>query len=182
MSLNVRRTFLVDRRLQLAVALRGVIYWCFCVVSIACWILCWWMIARPDLMMGGGALELWRQFGPPLIASLFLLPVVVADAIRLSNRMAGPMYRLRKAMHQLAEGEQVSPLTVRKKDWWQDAVEDFNRIAERLHQTQQTSGVEPSTVAEPATQSKAGSDKCARRLELDHDIDIDSELQHALAE
>jgi hypothetical protein len=170
MSLNVRRKFLVDRRLQLAVAIRSVVYWCFCVVSIACWILCWWMMSRPELMLQGAATSLWYEFGPPLVASLLLLPIVVIDAIRLSNRMAGPMYRLRRAMHQLAEGEPVAPLSVRKNDWWRDAVEDFNRIAERMNESPTSTPDAPSRQLPPRDEDE------------DEIRDIDAELEHALAE
>jgi len=72
-----------------------------------------------------------------LVVSLCLLPLVLVDVVRLSNRFAGPAYRLRRAMRQLAHGEKVQPITFRQGDFWKEFADDFNRIAARLEKAQQ---------------------------------------------
>ena len=58
--------------------------------------------------------------GPVVIVSLLLLPLVIFDMIRFSNRFVGPLLRLRRSMRQLARGQRVEPLKFRSNDLWQD--------------------------------------------------------------
>ena len=60
--------------------------------------------------------NLLSSVGPALAASLFLLPLIVMDCVRWSNRYAGPMVRLHESLEQLADGKKVAPLTFRKGD------------------------------------------------------------------
>ena len=39
-----------------------------------------------------------------------LLPIVMMDVLRLSNRFVGPVKRLREGLKDLAQGKQVKPL------------------------------------------------------------------------
>ena len=79
---------------------------------------------------------------PAMIASIMLLPIVVVDSARFSNRFVGPIFRLRGAMKRLANGEKVEPFQFRKDDFWRDVPDDFNRIAERLQSASQPTDVE----------------------------------------
>ena len=63
------------------------------------------------------------------MASLLLLPGVIFDLVRLSNRFAGPMFRLRRSMHDLAQGKPVDAVHFRHGDFWQEFADDFNTIA-----------------------------------------------------
>ncbi|MEX0938361.1 MAG: hypothetical protein WDZ59_10925 [Pirellulales bacterium] len=137
MTAQNRRRFLVDRQVQGAVIGRAAMYWIFFALSIAGWVVCWQMIYNSLEITSTGFRGLWMQFGPALAASLLLLPVVLIDAVRMSNRFAGPMFRLRQAMNQLANGEVVEPLKVRDDDYWSDIVESFNRIAAQLQDAEQ---------------------------------------------
>ena len=40
--------------------------------------------------------DLWWSQGPFLLVMVFLLPVFVMDAIKLSHRFAGPIFSLRR--------------------------------------------------------------------------------------
>ena len=76
--------------------------------------------------------DMWFYYGPGLIASFILLPMVVVDIIRLSNRFAGPLVRLRRAMRALARGEHVQPIYFREGDFWQEFANEFNGILARV--------------------------------------------------
>ena len=65
---------------------------------------------------------------------LALLPVFIYDTIKMSHRFAGPIYRFRKNMRTLAEGQAVEEISFRGKDFWSDLSNDFNQVAKRLNQ------------------------------------------------
>ena len=56
--------------------------------------------------------------------------------MKLSNRFAGPVMRLRESINSLAQGEPVKELTFRDNDFWRELSEDFNRIAQRTNSTE----------------------------------------------
>lgn len=76
-------------------------------------------------------------FGPALIAAFVLLPLILFDALRFSNKFAGPIFRLRNAVRRLADGSSYEPIHFRKGDYWFDLAEEFNRLADRLERLEE---------------------------------------------
>ena len=134
MSLNkfTRKQLFVDPKVQGTLVFRVIAYWVLCVVAISLMLLCWRIITGPARMPFTHLDDMWFHFGPALIASFFLLPLVIYDIVRTSNRFAGPLFRLRRTMRQLANGEHVKPIRFRGSDFWQDLAEDFNAVARRV--------------------------------------------------
>lgn len=77
----------------------------------------------PDLL--GGLLV-------ALMVSLSVLPVILYDLTRLSNRFAGPMVRLHRSMYQAAKGDRVESIYFRDQDYWQEFADAFNDLNQRL--------------------------------------------------
>ncbi|MDZ7617027.1 MAG: hypothetical protein U1E05_08485 [Patescibacteria group bacterium] len=128
----MRKQLFVDPKVQGALVIRAVVYWVACIVTISLMLLCWRILTGPARPLFTHFDDMWFFYGPAIIASLLLLPMVVADIIRLSNRFAGPMLRLRRSMRALARGEHVSPIEFRDSDFWQDFAEEFNQLLVRV--------------------------------------------------
>ena len=133
-SSGLRKRLIVDYRVQGALIVRVVLYWLTCLLSIALFLLAWGMVADPGRPLHARLAELWALQGPAAVASLALLPAVIFDLARLSNRFAGPMVRLRRSMHDLAQGRPVDTLRLRHADFWQELADDFNTVAMRSGQ------------------------------------------------
>ena len=129
----VRKQLFVDPKVQGALVLRVVLYWIVCLVTITLMLLCWKMLVTPRVLYTHFD-DLWFHHGPAVIASFLLLPLIILDIVRLSNRFAGPMLRLRRSMRALAQGERVQPIHFRQGDFWQDFADEFNTLAARLQQ------------------------------------------------
>lgn len=69
----------------------------------------------------------WQRFIPFVIVSISLVPVFVWDAIKLSNRFAGPIVRVRHALAQIADGQSPKPIEFRNGDFWKSLAVDLNR-------------------------------------------------------
>lgn len=63
---------------------------------------------------------------------MLLAPLFAYDLIHISNRFVGPMFRLRRELRKLANGETVGPMFSRQGDFWSDASDSFNRLREEL--------------------------------------------------
>lgn len=130
-----RGQIFVDREVQAALMLRVVGYWLFCLLTNSLMLLCWNIVSGPPRRFTTIALEMYSRYAPALAASLVLLPLVMIDVVRLSNRFVGPIFRLRGALRELAGGKAVRPIKFRDNDYWQELAADFNRAAERVQQT-----------------------------------------------
>jgi hypothetical protein len=78
---------------------------------------------------------------------MLLAPLFAYDLIHISNRFVGPMFRLRRELRKLSNGEDVSPMYSRQGDFWADASESFNRLREELSELRElnaASGEAPS--------------------------------------
>lgn len=127
-----RKKLFVDAKVQGALALRVVFYWCVCLMTMTLMLVCWRIVTGPARMFYLHFDEMWFHYGPALVASFVLLPLIVIDVVRLSNRFAGPLVRLRRSMRALARGERVRPIFFRDGDFWQDLADEFNILAARV--------------------------------------------------
>ena len=130
---HLRKRLFVDPKVQGALVIRVICYWLICLMTITLMLLCWRIITGPARLFYTHLDDMWFHYGPALIASLILLPLVIVDIIRLSNRFAGPMLRLRRNMRALAQGEPVEPISFREGDFWQEFAEEFNAIVARIN-------------------------------------------------
>lgn len=130
--MRIRKRLFVDSKVQGALVIRAVGYWFFCLLTMALAIMLWRVWTGPARLFYSQFDELWQWYGPAAVASLMVLPLVVVDVVRLSNRFAGPLYRLRREMRKLAAGESVRALKFRDGDFWMEFADEFNAIANKL--------------------------------------------------
>jgi len=131
-----RKRLFVDPKVQGTLILRVVLYWIVFLVTLTLMLLCWRVFTGPARPFYTHFDDMWFQFGPALVGSCLLLPLVVFDILRLSNRFAGPLFRLRRSLRALARGEIVRPISFREGDFWIEVAHEFNAALARLqHET-----------------------------------------------
>ena len=146
MRVSARRRIFVDPRVQCALLFRVALYWFFCVFALSLILYGWEMVAgTPASFSSLSRLEqMWQEYGFLVLASLFLLPIVMVDLVIMSNRFSGPQLRLRRTLRALAAGERAEPIQFRDNDFWQEVAREVNAVAayiERLKR--QNSHAEP---------------------------------------
>ena len=124
----MRKHLFVDPKVQGALIARVVMYWVICLITIALMLLCWDIVTGPARVFYMHFDDMWFFYGPAAIASFLLLPLVIMDIIRISNRFVGPLLRLRRSMRALARGEDVEPIEFRSNDFWYDFADEFNAV------------------------------------------------------
>ncbi len=134
MSSFKRKQLFVDSKVQGALLLRLMGYWAFSMLTVVTMLLIWRILTGPARVFYTHFDDLWFQYGPAFVASLIILPLLVVDFTRLSNRFAGPLYRLRRSLRDLAAGHVVENIQFRDADFWQEVATEFNAVNERVHQ------------------------------------------------
>jgi len=128
----MRKQLFVDPKVQGALVGRAVLYWVVCIITITLMLLCWRIVTGAARPIYTHFSDMWFFYGPAIVASFVLLPLIVVDIVRLSNRFTGPMLRLRRSMRALARGEHVEPIEFRDTDFWQDFADEFNQLLVRV--------------------------------------------------
>jgi hypothetical protein len=140
---SLRKHLFVDPKVQGALVLRVVFYWVVCLITMALIMLCWRLLTNPEKILFMRLDDMWFDYcQPALIASCLLLPMVLMDAIRFSNRFVGPLLRLRRSMRELARGENVKPIAFRDSDYWQELAEEFNAVRAKVLDSAAPSSIE----------------------------------------
>lgn len=57
-----------------------------------------------------------------------MLPIIAYDILIFSNRIAGPMFRLRREMQRLVDQQSDQPIELRDNDYWPEIATLFNQI------------------------------------------------------
>ena len=124
-----RQQLMLDQDVQGVLIGRVVRYWFLCLAStvLAAWV--WSAWSEPQAM---SPLAMLRHLTPALVGSLFVLPLAIADMLRMSNRFVGPVFRLRNAMKCIVLGDDIEPLRPRSGDYWNDLIERFNQLHREL--------------------------------------------------
>lgn len=81
-----------------------------------------------------------------LIVFMLLVPYFAYDSFKMTNRFAGPMYRLHQTFRSHLAGEPFRPIKFRDGDYWQQVAEDFNQMMARLEE--EAAGEAPEADAE----------------------------------
>ncbi len=127
-----RLRVLVDGRLQGGLCVRVTWYWLCCQAATALMLGCCLMLRGATSSSAGWLQSIWDEYGQAFLASTLVLPALLIDCLVFSNRVAGPIYRLRKTMRQLADSGSAPKMQFRSADLWHDLASEFNRVTERL--------------------------------------------------
>ena len=143
-----RKRLFIDHQVQTPLVKRLLIYWVAMVAFITLPIAISQTIAQPSrYLFQHYADTLWSHW--PILATLsVMLPFVVYDTLKFSNRFAGPVYRMRRELKRFAQGEKISPLRLRPNDFWQDLAVQINDLMKRVRVSEQKAA-EVATSAVP---------------------------------
>jgi hypothetical protein len=132
MFLGKRRHYFVDPKVQGGIIFRCLMYWATCLFTTFVILFFWSLLTGPARLSWMTIDQIWFSYGPAFCASLLMLPLILWDILKMTNRFAGPILRLRRELKKLAVGEHVNPLFFRQGDYWTDVANDFNRVLLRL--------------------------------------------------
>jgi hypothetical protein len=132
MALVQRKRFFVDPQVQGALLYRSFLYWLVCIGLMTAMLACWQVFTGPPQPLVEVFATLWFNYAPALVVAVLVLPLMLFDVVRFSNRFVGPVYRLRSSMRQIGRGEEIGPIKFREGDFWIEVADEFNRVVERI--------------------------------------------------
>jgi len=136
MSKPKRKRLFVDKYAQGTVLVRIVVYWFSCMLFASVPLVIGRTLVEPDRLLVAHVAPVWNQYWPMLITMTLLLPFLLYDALRVTNRFAGPMFRLRRELQRYEEGSDIRPIKFRDKDFWQDLADQTSRLVQRVQEAE----------------------------------------------
>jgi nitrogen fixation/metabolism regulation signal transduction histidine kinase len=128
-----RRTkHFIDSNVQGSLARRIIVHWLVFMLVTAFVSFVIQVLANPFRPIADHLQDLWITQGPFLLVMVFLLPVFVMDTIKLSHRFAGPIFSLRRAIQDIAQGKPARRLKFRKRDFWHGLADDYNAMLTKV--------------------------------------------------
>ena len=141
MPKHKRRKKYVDHDVQGALVVHFARCWLLSVAAAGGLTLLGWVFISPGLHFVGLHAFIAQVLPMALVgvgASLLVLPLLLMHLVRLSNRFAGPVYRLQRHIRDVANGGTPSVLKFRSDDFWLDLPDAYNDLLARLAEAEQT--------------------------------------------
>lgn len=132
MKRHSRNRLFIDPQIQGMLMVRCLGYWAAMLMTVTVLLITFRSMSGPAKIFYEHFDELWAQYQLPFIATVFLLPLVLLDIAKLSNRFVGPMVRLRRALREMANGEPIRLIHFRAGDYWSEVADEFNAVATRV--------------------------------------------------
>lgn len=160
MRLPHRSKRFIDSSVQGHLVMRVLAYWALCLggmfvlLTLVPLVVSWFFPGPGAPTVGQLVLQTWRVFWPPFFAAALILPFLVADVVRVSHRFVGPVHRLRGALRDLADGKSTPNIEFREGDFWCEMATEFNRVADRVRQADQSTAP-PAKSADESSETLA---------------------------
>lgn len=74
-----------------------------------------------------------QQIAPVVISMCLLMPFMIWDLMKLTNRIAGPLFRFERILKDFERSGTIRPATLRDGDLLTDYQKQFNCFVESLH-------------------------------------------------
>ncbi len=165
---NKRKTVLVEKQIQGALGRRIAAHW-FIFLGLSVSVTC-----SLQVLSNFEQANLWSRLQAAMMSQvgsiavlMALLPWFIHDSLKLSNRFAGPMVRLKKSIIELTNEYETPPVVFRSGDFWQEIATSFNELRLRV-------------ITEREQLAKAKSDRLSEPVEPDCGL-IPSASGNALA-
>ncbi len=126
-----RKKLFVDREVQTAILWRVALYWFSCIAFFSLMIWCYECLARPDQMFYEHFFPMIQRFLPVYVAMVLLLPFLLFDAIKFSNRFCGPLRRVVNELEGYSESGTMATLKFRDNDFWQSLADSVAKALAR---------------------------------------------------
>ncbi|TWT97466.1 HAMP domain-containing protein [Neorhodopirellula pilleata] len=128
-----RSTTVIDKQVQYGVIRKVALHWVLFMICNTFALFMWVsLFEQPGTGWRETMVECVRRFLPFFVVSIALVPAFVLDTLKLTNRFAGPISRLKTEIANAAAGRPVEPLKFRTGDFWGEIAESFNTMAARV--------------------------------------------------
>lgn len=127
-----RRQIINDETVQGELIFRAVIYWFGGLALVEAMIFGWNLYTAPGQPWADVLGNVISASTPVIFAAAILLPLILLDVLRVSNRFVGPIQQIRHTLRLLSAGDTSRRVYLRRHDFWHELAHYTNVIAHQL--------------------------------------------------
>ena len=91
------------------------------------------LAAVADSPVSAEPVTFWQQASPVVICMLVMMPFMIWDLMKLTNRIAGPLYRFESILKDFSQTGTLKPAVLRQGDLLTDYQNQFNEFVAAMH-------------------------------------------------
>lgn len=138
-NMQQRKRLLINWSVQGPLLIRLIVHLVtYSAATLSLVILCWMYQRRAiESVLGPNAEPLnlfWYRFLPIVGCCLAVLPFVLYDMLKITNRIAGPLFRFEEAMQQFEETGVLPKAHLRENDLLTDFCGRYNKFVGEMHE------------------------------------------------
>jgi hypothetical protein len=126
-----RKKIWIDR-FQTNLSVRLALYFLLYMITVLTWVAIDRMTANLIEVHFGQASVLWSVMSASIVVTVGLL--FIYDMMRFSHRFVGPLFRFRKCLKAIVDGDDMTLMQLRKDDFLQELKDEFNEVLKVLEQ------------------------------------------------
>ncbi|GAB5403902.1 MAG: hypothetical protein Aurels2KO_21330 [Aureliella sp.] len=128
----VRERLFIDKEVQGALVARVVIYWLAGIAYVILGSVGTNLYTSPNWTISQHFSHMLDTYWAWIPSALLILPLVIYDVVRLSNKFAGPIYRLRSHLQRSLDNPAPERVQFRGDDFWRDLADPVNELQRRI--------------------------------------------------
>ncbi len=132
MSETRRKQVITDELVQGELLFRALVYWFCCLFVVVTLVFAWTMLFGSARTMVQVVRDTLAMSAPTILGAVLLLPIILADLLKVTNRFVGPIQQIRYTLRQLSVGVPARRIYLRRDDFWQELAHYTNTIADAV--------------------------------------------------
>ena len=128
----IREQLLVEQDVQLSLIMRAILYGAACMTYFTVIQFFTKASSHPETAPWETFLLLTDEAIYWVPGFFMLGPLMIYDMLRITNRVAGPIFAMRRQMMALNQGNEGRQLKFRNEDYWDSLASEFNAIRDEL--------------------------------------------------
>ena len=145
--MSERRRRKVVAKFQTKLVYRMVMYWGIYQLTLFNVMFCWRLLSEGNGNIVHEYALFIQEFYPMLLCFLVLVPAFAWDAVKFYHRIAGPIYRFRATICEVADEQPVRPVKLRDGDELMEMQDEFNAMLATLERRGGVEIVDPADAA-----------------------------------
>ncbi len=133
MPRNKRKKQFTESAVQGALVRRMACHWFLFLIASTVLLIGLRILSDPFQPLGTHFTAFMREHIFFLLLMACMTPIFLWDTVKLSNRFAGPVMRVHRAMRDLNEGKAVQEVRIRHTDFWHKLADEFNCLLRRYN-------------------------------------------------
>lgn len=91
------------------------------------------LAAIADQPVSAEPMTFWQQAAPVVVCMCVMMPFMIWDLMKLTNRIAGPLFRFESILNDFSKSGTIRQADLRKGDLLTDYQKHFNAFVDALH-------------------------------------------------